>query len=876
MNRTKRARKIVSVILAAGKGTRMGSPNIHKVCFPLEGGPVIARAIETYQRCGMSSHFVVVGQMAEQVMRAASSVPADVFFCFQPEQRGTGNAAKEAARLLSSMDYEGDVFVVAGDKVIEDPILHELIDTFYETDSDLAFVVGDANAFPSSGRVVYGEQSQVLGIVEVFDIARMQLLLSLRRIAQERLVTADEAKRQALAFLRDEKKAMLALGELWDSIEAGIPITKTLMDSHFDESDYSLKVNGANLSPELLANVRHANLSVYLFKAKALYKALDRLSSDNAQQEEYLTDTIGILAADGCRLRTVSVAYPEQVMAFNTREELKAIEDYLAKKKSVEVSEAPKAIRTARQWLRCFESDDADVNRFLITTYREGDPGIAGKRRMLASMLRSYLQHFGDQEVRITRAPGRVNIMGRHVDHQGGHCNMIAIDRDVYAVVGDRDDREVHLHNIEPHHFPSRHFQIEDVICGYEGGDWLDYVNSHHVIRRVAEAQGDWSQYVKAPLARLQVKYPHRHLRGMNVVVGGDIPIAAGLSSSSAVVVAIAEAVVSINELDISPQQFVELCGEAEWYVGTRGGAGDQAAMKFGRKGHVVQIGCFPFGVTDTVPFPTGHMFVVCDSHQKARKTAGARDIFNHRVACYHIGRELLKQEFPRYAPAIEHLRDFNVRNLGVTYAELLRMLKRLPVSMTRQEVLTRLPSDIAERYLSTHADTFDSYPVRSVVLFGLSECERSRACPTLLRRQSIGEFGRWMNVSHDGDRVVRWDRAGNSLPFMLDYSDDTMDRLATEAETDPAGDGLASLSGGYSCSIPQIDHMVDIALSVEGVLGAQVLGAGLGGCILVLLREESYEDLNKALEKHYYLPANTEPVMFPCYPVAGSGIVAF
>ena len=876
MSRTKRTRKIVSVVLAAGKGTRMGSPNTHKVCFPLEGSPVIARAIETYQRCGISPHFVVVGQMAEQVMRAASSVQADVFFCLQPEQRGTGNAAKAAARLLSSMDYDGDVLVVAGDKVIEDPILHDLIEAFYKTDSDLAFVVGDPDAFPSSGRVVYGEQSQVLGIVEVFDIARMQLLLSLRRIAQERLITAEEAKRQALAYLRDEKKAALALGELWDSIEAGIPVTKTLMDSNFEESDYSLKVNGANLSPELLKNARHANLSVYIFKAHALYKALDRLSSDNAQQEEYLTDTIGILAADGCRLQAVPVAYPEQVMAFNTREELKAIEDYLANRKSISVFEKPKTTRTVRQWLRCFESDDADANRFLGKIYREGDPEIASKRRMLVSILRSYLQHFGDQEVRIARAPGRVNIMGRHVDHQGGHGNMIAIDRDVYVIVGSRDDREVHLHNIEPHHFPSRRFHIDDVLSGYEGGNWLDYVNSHHVIRRVAEAQGDWSQYVRAPIARFQAKYQHRDLKGMNVVVGGDIPIAAGLSSSSAVVVAIAEAVVSINELEISPQQFVELCGEAEWYVGTRGGAGDQAAMKFGRKGHVVQIGCFPFGVTDTVPFPTGHLFVVCDSHQKARKTAGARDIFNHRVACYHIGRELLKQEFPQYAPAIEHLRDFNVRNLGVTYAELLRMLKRLPISMTRQNVLDRLPSGIAERYLSTHADTFEGYPVRSVVLFGLSECERSRACPTLLRRQSIAEFGRWMNISHDGDRVVRWDRADNSLPFTLDYSDDTMDRLAAEAETDPAGDGLVSLSGGYSCSIPQIDHMVDIALSVDGVLGAQVLGAGLGGCILVLLREDAYDDLKKALEKRYYLPANTEPAMFPCYPVTGSGIFAF
>ena len=53
---------------------------------------------------------------------------------------------------------------------------------------------------------------------------------------------------------------------------------------------------------------------------------------------------------------------------------------------------------------------------------------------------------------------------------------------------------------------------------------------------------------------------------------------------------------------------------------------------------------------------------------------------------------------------------------------------------------------------------------------------------------------------------------------------------------------------GGYACSTPEIDEMVDMALPVPGVAGTQIAGAGLGGCIMVLARHESVAPLRKAL----------------------------
>ena len=59
-------RPFVTVILAGGKGTRMGSSQKHKVCFEVMGVPVIIRALETYNLCGSQLNIIVVGMMAER------------------------------------------------------------------------------------------------------------------------------------------------------------------------------------------------------------------------------------------------------------------------------------------------------------------------------------------------------------------------------------------------------------------------------------------------------------------------------------------------------------------------------------------------------------------------------------------------------------------------------------------------------------------------------------------------------------------------------------------------------------------------------------------------------------------------------------------
>src|SRR5205823_299941 len=142
-------------------------------------------------------------------------------------------------------------------------------------------------------------------------------------------------------------------------------------------------------------------------------------------------------------------------------------------------------------------------------------------------------------------------------------------------------------------------------------------------------------------------------LSGMDVVISSNIPVAAGMSSSSALVVATGEAAAALNNLDLMPRQFVNFCGEGEWFVGTRGGSADHAAMKFGSKGMVIHVKFHDFELLERVAFPASHRLVVCNSFVQAKKAAGARTVFNARVASYQLGLELVRLHFPQYAPFV-------------------------------------------------------------------------------------------------------------------------------------------------------------------------------------------------------------------------------
>jgi len=193
--------------------------------------------------------------------------------------------------------------------------------------------------------------------------------------------------------------------------------------------------------------------------------------------------------------------------------------------------------------------------------------------------------------------------------------------------------------------------------------------------------------------------------------------------------------------------------------------------------------------------------------------------------------------------------------------------------------MLAKEHQDLLEANFATHAEPACYHP-RGVLLFGISEILRSRMCVDMLEAGRIGEFGGLMKISHDGDRVSRPGPDGVYRPTINDCSDECLEQLVADLGSEtPQRVFRAQLfmqPGAYACSTPEIDQMVDIASSVPGVVGAQIAGAGLGGCIMILVRDESVAAVRRALAVRYYRAGGLEPAAIPCTAVEGAGLAEF
>ena len=472
--------------------------------------------------------------------------------------------------------------------------------------------------------------------------------------------------------------------------------------------------------------------------------------------------------------------------------------------------------------------------------------------------------------------------MGRHVDHQGGFTNVLAIDREIIAVAGVRNDDNVLAVSTQPSKFKPVKFNISQLIGQFAWTDWEDFVNSGWVRKMLRTTAGDWGNYIKAAVLRLQHHHKDTKISGMNLALSGNIPIAAGLSSSSAIVVATLQAAIALNSLELTSRQFVDMCGEGEWFVGSRGGAGDHAAIRLGQKGKITRIGYLPFRVEKAIEAPKDYQVVIADSHIKAAKSTAAKDRFNARITSYKLGLALLRQLCPDLRDRLEYARDLDPQRLGRPISEVYRLLLRVPQFMTRGDFRSTLLSEhreLMEANFTSHRDP-KRYRVRGVLLFGIAEVVRSRICLDYLQKGQVEQFGKLMKVSHNGDRISAAEKNGKYREVESSCGDEYLNTLITDLSSENPNKVLkAQLSvqpGGYACSTTEIDQMVDITCDVPGVVGAQIAGAGLGGCIMVLAKKETIQAVQEALISSYYRPKKLKPAVIPCITAEGAGLAEF
>lgn len=234
------------------------------------------------------------------------------------------------------------------------------------------------------------------------------------------------------------------------------------------------------------------------------------------------------------------------------------------------------------------------------------------------SLLAAFEADVGGAPTHLSRAPGRVNLIGEHTDYNDLPVFPMALHREVRIALRPREDGMVVLHNVAKT-FPSVEFEIEPAIPPY--------------------VQGSWGNYVKAPANELARRFAI--WRGFEGVLQSDIPVASGLSSSSAVVNAVGLALAHINEVGTEARSFAEIMAAAERYVGTRGGGMDQAISLGARNRHAAKITFSPLRLRH-VNVPDDWCFIVADTGKRAEKSKAAMNAYNlRRKECEDALREV-------------------------------------------------------------------------------------------------------------------------------------------------------------------------------------------------------------------------------------------
>ncbi len=215
---------------------------------------------------------------------------------------------------------------------------------------------------------------------------------------------------------------------------------------------------------------------------------------------------------------------------------------------------------------------------------------------------------YDDRPAALVRAPGRVNLIGEHIDYCGLRVLPMALEQAMWLAFRPVARSRVRVRT-DAEGLGAREFDTTPPIRPGRTGDWGNYV------RAAVEAV--------AALA---------DTRGFDASIAADLPVASGLSSSSALVVASALAWISSNDREEPDRLWLAArLAEGERYVGTAGGGMDQAAVLLGREGHAIAIDFDPLAATP-IPIPEDWRIVIGHSGVPAEKSGAAQAAYNTRT----------------------------------------------------------------------------------------------------------------------------------------------------------------------------------------------------------------------------------------------------
>lgn len=349
-----------------------------------------------------------------------------------------------------------------------------------------------------------------------------------------------------------------------------------------------------------------------------------------------------------------------------------------------------------------------------------------------AQLTSIFKDRFGSYPHLQVRAPGRVNLLGEHVDYNEGPVLPAAIDRAVYLAGSTTNSNNVELYAPD----------IDEEI-----------IFSLYNLASKQDLSGDplpnWAYYPAGVAWALRES--GRQVRGIQAVYTSDVPIGAGLSSSAAVEMAFAVAWQAMGGWAADPLTLALLCQKAEnLYVGVSCGLMDQFASGHGVRDHVLLFDTRSLE-WEALPLPSGTMLVIADT--RVRRDL-ANSAYNERRAACEKAVDLLRLDIPN----IRSLRDVNPDDFR-------RLCHSLPleIRLRAEHVITEIQrvflgaaalrsgdhDAFGELMFASHASLRDLYNVSTPELDALVAISRNNPACIGARLTGAGFGGCTINLIH-------------------------------------------------------------------------------------------------------------------------------
>ncbi|XP_036400290.1 N-acetylgalactosamine kinase [Megalops cyprinoides] len=430
-----------------------------------------------------------------------------------------------------------------------------------------------------------------------------------------------------------------------------------------------------------------------------------------------------------------------------------------------------------------------------------------------------FIQKFGEVPLFYACAPGRVNLIGEHIDYCGYAVLPMAIEQNILAAVSVNETQDIQLANTNP--------------------QYTDFTVSTGDIK-IDRANPQWQYYFLCGVKGVQEHLGLSALAGMRCVVDGTVPASSGLSSSSALVCCAGLLTVEANRKSLSKVVLAETCARSERYIGTEGGGMDQSISFLAEEGTAKLIEFNPLRATDA-KLPDEAVFVIANCCVEMNKAATSH--FNIRVVECRIATKLLAKS--------RGLDWSRLLKLGEVQAELAASLEEMaqiveevlhPEPYSREEICQRLGitleslcSDILSPN-TQHVTHFKLYQRAKHVYGEAARVLQFRAVCERAADGAVRRLGELMRESH------------------------------------------ASCRDLYECSCPELDQLVDACLR-SGAAGSRLTGAGWGGCVVSMVPADRLDSFLLKVRESYYRPdarraALEKQSLFVTKPGGGAAIL--